>query len=148
MSVLRSCLWLVSGLLLSGAAGAQALPLVELTVGIHRIEAEVAHTQQTRMTGLMNRRAMAPQRGMLFVFDEARTHCMWMKNTFIPLSVAFLDDAGRIINVEDMQPHSEDNHCAAKPARYALEMNIGWFRQRHLGAGTPIANVERAPPAR
>jgi hypothetical protein len=73
---------------------------------------------------------------------------MWMKNTFIPLSVAFLDEGGRIINVEDMQPHSEDNHCAARPARYALEMNLGWFRSRHLAAGTPIAGIDRAPPAR
>ncbi|MBU0751170.1 MAG: DUF192 domain-containing protein [Gammaproteobacteria bacterium] len=144
----RNFFSLLSGLFLAGVAGAQTLPLLELTAGIHRVEAEVVNTQQMRMTGLMNRRAMAPQRGMLFVFDEARLHCMWMKNTYIPLSVAFLDDAGRIINVEDMQPHSEENHCAAKPARYALEMNVGWFRQRHLGAGTPIANIERAPRAR
>lgn len=133
---------------LAGAAGAQTPPLIELTAGIHRIEAEVVNTQQTRMTGLMQRRTMAPQRGMLFVFDEARTHCMWMKNTFIPLSVAFLDDAGRIINVEDMQPHSEDNHCASRPARYALEMNLGWFRSRNLGAGVPLSGIDRAPPAR
>lgn len=148
MSSLKYASLLVFGLSLAGSAGAQALPVVELNAGIHRIEAEVAHTQQTRMIGLMNRRTMAPQRGMLFVFDEARTHCMWMKNTFIPLSVAFLDDGGRIINVEDMQPHSEDSHCAARPARYALEMNRGWFRSRNLAAGTPIAGIDRAPPAR
>lgn len=139
---------LLSGLVLAGVAGAQTLPLVELTAGIHRVEAEVVNTQQTRMIGLMHRRSMAPQRGMLFVFDEVRTHCMWMKNTFIPLSVAFLDEGGRIINVEDMQPHSEDNHCAARPARYALEMNLGWFRSRHLAPGTAIAGIERAPPPR
>ena len=133
---------------LVGAAGAQTLPLIELTAGIHRIEAEVVNTQQTRMTGLMQRRTMPPQRGMLFVFDEARTHCMWMKNTYIPLSVAFLDDGGRIINVADMQPHAEDNHCATRPARYALEMNLGWFRSRNLGAGVPLAGIDRAPPAR
>ena len=148
MSFPRFSSLLVLGLSLAGSASAQALPVVELNVGIHRIEAEVAHTQQARMTGLMNRRTMAPQRGMLFVFDEAGEHCMWMKNTFIPLSVAFLDDAGRVINVEDMQPHSEENHCAAKPARYALEMNLGWFGKRHLGAGVPIAGIERAPQAR
>ncbi|MDP2793128.1 MAG: DUF192 domain-containing protein [Sulfurisoma sp.] len=148
MSFLKFSNLLVLGLSLAGGAGAQTLPLLELNAGIHRIEAGVANTQQTRMTGLMQRRTMAPQRGMLFVFDEARTHCMWMKNTFIPLSVAFLDDAGRIINVEDMQPHSEDNHCALRPARYALEMNLGWFRSRNLVAGTPIAGIDRAPPAR
>ena len=133
---------------LVGAAGAQTLPLIELTAGIHRIEAEVVNTQQTRMTGLMQRRTMAPQRGMLFVFDEARTHCMWMKNTYIPLSVAFLDDGGRIINVADMQPHAEDNHCATRPARYALEMNLGWFRSRNLGPGTVLGGIERAPAPR
>lgn len=132
-------------LLASVAAWAQSFPVMELTVGFHRIEAEVAHTQQTRMVGLMNRRAMPPQRGMLFVFESAGQHCMWMKNTFIPLSVAFLDDAGRIINVEDMQPHNESNHCAAKPARYALEMNLGWFKQRGIKGGTRLSGIERAP---
>jgi hypothetical protein len=132
----------------AAAVRADAPPVIELTAGINRIEAEVAATQATRMTGLMNRRTMAPQRGMLFVFDEARQHCMWMKNTFIPLSVAFLDEGGRIINVEDMRPHSEDNHCAARPARYALEMNLGWFKARSLGPGAAIGGIDRAPPPR
>lgn len=135
----------LSLLLSCAAVAAQSMPLLELTVGFHRIEAEVAHTQPSRMVGLMNRRAMAPQRGMLFVFEATATHCMWMKNTFIPLSVAFLDEAGRIINIEDMQPHSENNHCAARPARYALEMNLGWFKQRGLKAGTKLSGIERAP---
>jgi uncharacterized membrane protein (UPF0127 family) len=105
----------------------------------------VAHTQQTRMTGLMQRRAMEQQHGMLFVFEAPGQYCMWMKNTLIPLSVAFLDEAGRIINVEAMQPQTEDNHCAARPARYALEMNLGWFKRRGLGAGAQISGIERAP---
>jgi uncharacterized membrane protein (UPF0127 family) len=147
MSVLKLASMFL-GLCLGGAAAAQSLPVLELTAGIHRIEAEVAATQATRMTGLMQRRAMAQQRGMLFVFDESRQHCMWMKNTFIPLSVAFLDEGGRIINVEDMQPHSEENRCAAKPARYALEMNLGWFKSRNLGPGTAIGGIDRAPPPR
>lgn len=125
----------------------QSLPMIELTAGIHRIEAEVAHTQQTRMIGLMNRQSMPAQHGMLFVFDVDARHCMWMKNTLIPLSVAFLDQAGRVINVEEMQPRTENNHCAAKPARYALEMNGGWFKSRGLGAGTTLKGIDRAPPA-
>lgn len=132
----------------ASAALAQAFPVIELSAGFHRIEAEVAHTQRLRMQGLMQRRGMAPQHGMLFVFDAPGTHCMWMKNTFIPLAVAFLDDNGRIINLDAMQPQTENNHCAAKPARYALEMNIGWFKQRGLGVGAQIAGIERAPPAR
>ena len=121
------------------------MPVMELTAGFHRIEAEVAADQQNRMTGLMNRKAMPPQRGMLFVFPEKNTHCMWMRNTFLPLSVAFLDEEGRIINIEDMQPQTEDNHCARKPARYALEMNIGWFAQRGLKPGLKLNGIDKAP---
>ena len=148
MSFLRFLAPLLFWLAVAPGVRAEGLPLMELTAGIHRIEAEVAHTQSTRMTGLMHRRTMPPQRGMLFVFDEARTHCMWMKNTYIPLSVAFLDDGGRIINVADMQPHAEDNHCATRPARYALEMNLGWFRSRNLGPGTVLGGIDRAPAPR
>lgn len=126
----------------------QGLPVLELSAGMHRIEAEVANAQETRMTGLMQRRAMPQQRGMLFVFDAEARHCMWMKNTLIPLAVAFLDDRGRIVNIEEMLPQTEDNHCAAKPVRYALEMNAGWFRQRGMGPGATIAGIERAPGAR
>jgi uncharacterized membrane protein (UPF0127 family) len=93
----------------------------------------------------MNRKAMPPQRGMLFVFSEPRTHCMWMRNTYIPLSVAFLDENGTVLNIEDMQPQTENSHCARKPARYALEMNLGWFAQRGLGPGARVGGIERAP---
>ena len=134
------------GLLLSGAALAQtAMPVVELTAGFHRIEAEVAATDQNRQTGLMQRKTMPAQRGMLFVFPQPNAYCMWMRNTLIPLSVAFLDAEGKIINIEDMQPQTEDNHCAKKMASYALEMNLGWFAQRGLKAGTRLNGIEKAP---
>jgi len=138
---------LFAGLLMVGSlfAHAQSMPVMELTAGFHRIEAEVASTPQTRAQGLMFRRDMAQQRGMLFVFTQDAPHCMWMKNTLIPLSVAFLDDSGHIINVEEMQPQSEENHCAKQPARYALEMNPGWFAQRGLKRGDAIGGIERAP---
>jgi uncharacterized protein len=126
----------------------QELPIMELTAGMHRIEAEVVNSQETRMRGLMMRQSMPMHRGMLFVFDEQARHCMWMKNTLLPLSVAFLDERGRIINVEEMQPQTEDSHCAAKPARYALEMNAAWFKKRGLGPGAALAGIERAPPPR
>lgn len=128
-------------------AGAQSLPLMELTAGFHRIEAEVAANNAARMQGLMQRKSMAVQHGMLFVFDRDAQHCMWMKNTFLPLSVAFLDEQGRILNIEDMQPQSEDNHCAAQPARYALEMNVGWFAQRGIKRGDRIGGIGKAPRA-
>lgn len=141
-------LFFALSLVLHGAfVSAQQLPLMELTAGFHRIEAEVAANNAARMQGLMQRKSMATQHGMLFVFDRDAQHCMWMKNTFLPLSVAFLDAQGRILNIEDMQPQSEDNHCAAQPARYALEMNIGWFAQRGIKRGDRIGGIDKAPRA-
>lgn len=131
-----------------GWAQQPQLPLLELNAGMHRIEAEVAATSDSRQIGMMQRTMMPPHRGMLFVFPEVAKHCMWMRNTLLPLSVAFLDETGRIINVEDMQPKTENNHCSTKPARYALEMNLGWFRSRGLGAGFVIAGIEKAPAGR
>ncbi|MFN3884941.1 MAG: DUF192 domain-containing protein [Rhodocyclaceae bacterium] len=140
-------LLMMAALLLAGAAGAQSLPVIELNAGIHRIEAEVAASNAQRMRGLMQRTQLPPQRGMLFVFDQEARHCMWMKNTYLPLSVAFLDASGRILDIEEMQPQTEDNHCATKPARYALEMNRGWFAARGLKPGDRIDGLDKAPPA-
>jgi hypothetical protein len=97
---------------------------------------------------MMKRTRMAPQQGMLFVFPDVERHCMWMRNTLLPLSVAFLDEKGRIINVEDMQAQTDDNHCATQPARYALEMNLGWFKTRGLGEGFAITGIDKAPSGR
>ncbi|MBK6356651.1 MAG: DUF192 domain-containing protein [Betaproteobacteria bacterium] len=134
------------GLVVSAAAWAQsAMPVMELSAGFHRIEAEVAANDQNRQVGLMNRKAMPTQRGMLFVFTHENTHCMWMRNTLLPLSVAFLDEDGKIINIEDMQPQTEDNHCARRPARYALEMNLGWFAQRGIKPGVKLGGLDKAP---
>ena len=85
---------------------------------------------------------------MLFVFPDASRHAMWMKNTFIPLSVAFIDEQGVITNIEDMKPHTEDAHPATRPARYALEMNLGWFAKRGIKAGAKIDGLDKAPPPR
>lgn len=134
-------------LLTALGAAAQSLPVIELNAGIHRIEAEVAASPEARMRGLMQRTTLPPQRGMLFVFDQEARHCMWMKNTYLPLSVAFLDAAGRILNIEEMQPQTEDNHCAARPARFALEMNAGWFARRGIRAGDTIGGIGKAPRA-
>ena len=134
------------GLALSAAAMAQnSLPVVELGAGMYRIEAEVAANDQHRQVGLMNRKTMPAQRGMLFVFPQERTHCMWMRNTLIPLSVAFIDAEGYIINIENMQPQTEDNHCAKVPARFALEMNEGWFAQRGIKPGFRLQGIDKAP---
>lgn len=131
-----------AALLAIGAAQAQ-LPVARLTAGIHVIQAEVAADFATRAQGLMHRKALARNAGMLFVFDEAAIHCMWMKNTFLPLSVAFLDERGTILNIEDMTPHSEASHCAKRPARYALEMNQGWFAERGIKPGMALGGLSR-----
>jgi uncharacterized membrane protein (UPF0127 family) len=138
-------LFLSLALLATWQVASAEMPVIEMTAGFHRIEAEVAADNQNRQIGLMNRKAMPVQRGMLFVFTEKNTHCMWMRNTFIPLSVAFIDEEGRIINIEDMQPQTENNHCAKVPARYALEMNLGWFAQRAIKPGTKLGGIDKAP---
>ncbi|MES2772311.1 MAG: DUF192 domain-containing protein [Pseudomonadota bacterium] len=128
------------------AAGKQALadaPKVELGAGFYRIEAEVAADQPSRMQGLMYRRSMPANQGMLFVFPELARHCMWMRNTLLPLSVAFLDEAGRILNIEEMQAQTENSHCAAGAARFALEMNQAWFTTKGILPGALITGAAR-----
>jgi uncharacterized membrane protein (UPF0127 family) len=139
--------FLLIALACAAAASALAqLPTVQLSAGMHLIRAEVADSMGTRMEGLMHRKSMPEGAGMVFVFDELAPHCMWMKNTLIPLSVAFIDQAGTIINIADMQPHSEQSHCAARPARYALEMNKGWFAQRGIKPGAKLRGLEKLSP--
>lgn len=121
-------------------------PTTTLQTGMHLIEAEVADTQPRRMQGLMYRRDLPGNKGMVFVFEQADAHCMWMKNTLIPLTVAFMDDSGAILNLADMQPQSEANHCARGKARFALEMRQGWFAAKGIRAGDRIAGVERLTP--
>jgi uncharacterized protein len=132
-------------MLAAAPALAQPLSIVQLNAGMHLIRAEVAADFAARAQGLMHRRSLAANAGMLFVFDEEGMHCMWMKNTLIPLSVAFLDGRGTVLNVADMEPHSEASHCAARPARYALEMNRGWFAARGIKPGARLGGV---PPKR
>ena len=140
----RSLSFLVSLSLLGGASalaqtGPQLnLPRVQLTVGMYRIDAQVASTPLQRQTGLMHRREMPQTEGMLFVFDQPAEQCFWMKNTLIPLTAAFIADDGSIVNLADMKPLDEASHCSAKPVRYVLEMNQGWFAERHVKAGTTL----------
>ena len=127
-----------------------AADLAEVTLAIdkHTLTAEVANTDATRSTGLMHRRMLPANRGMLFVFPEVGIHAMWMMNTHIPLSVAFIDSAGTIINIADMQPHTQNAHPASLPAKFALEMNQSWFRTRGIKPGDKVQGLERAGPAR
>ncbi|MFT3779729.1 MAG: DUF192 domain-containing protein [Ottowia sp.] len=117
------------------------LPRVNLQAGMYRIDAQVAAAPHERQTGLMFRQDMPPHEGMLFVFEQPGVQCFWMKNTLIPLTAAFLADDGTIVNLADMKPLDESSHCSAKPVRYVLEMNQGWFAQRHLKAGAKLRNA-------
>ena len=118
--------------------GPQQLRSIPLTAGMHVIQAEVAVSPQERSTGLMHRKTMPTNRGMLFVFEEATPQCFWMKNTLLPLSIAFIADDGRVVNIADMKPLDENSHCSAQPVRYALEMNQGWVAKRGIKAGMKL----------
>jgi len=118
-------------------------PVISLTAGMHVIRAEVAAREDQRRQGLMFREQMGQNEGMVFLFDAPAEVCMWMKNTLIPLSVAFLDERGAIVNIEDMQPQTTESHCAERPVRYALEMNQGWFSKRNIRPGMKIAGLPR-----
>ena len=124
------------------------LPAISINVGLYVIRAEVANTFETRARGLMYRETLGPNQGMLFVFQAVERHCMWMKNTPLPLSVAFIDERGEVVSISEMAPHTETSHCAARPARFALEMNKGWFAAKGVRAGSKIQGLDKAPPPR
>jgi uncharacterized membrane protein (UPF0127 family) len=119
------------------------LPTVELKTGIYRIQAELADTPKAREIGLMNRTNMPSNSGMLFVFEQKGGHCFWMNNTKIPLSIAFIADDGKIVNIEEMQAGTTNNHCPKAAVRYALEMNKQWFSERVIIPGTVIQGLPR-----
>lgn len=121
--------------------GPQKLPTTRLTAGFHLINAEVASTPEQRAIGLMHRPTMPANDGMLFVFERAAQQCFWMKNTLLPLSIAFLDDDGTVVNIEEMKPQTLDSHCSARPVRFALEMNQGWFSKRAIKPGAKITGA-------
>lgn len=111
------------------------LPVTQLSTGIHVVHAEVANEPEERRVGLMYRTELPGNDGMLFVFEAPDLQCFWMRNTLLPLSVAFISDDGTIVNIEDMAPRTETPHCSRKPVRYVLEMAQGWFAERGIKAG-------------
>lgn len=115
------------------------LPRVHLAAGMHQIDAQVAESFDQRMTGLMFRKEMPQHEGMLFIFEQPTVQCFWMKNTLLPLTAAFIADDGTIVNLADMKPQTEDSHCSAKPVRFVLEMNQGWFAKKGIKAGAKLS---------
>ena len=130
---------------LSGTAWSQQeapqlqLRRTTLSAGMHLIHAQVATTPEQRAIGLMHRRDMPANEGMLFIFEQAAGQCFWMKNTLLPLTAAFVADDGTVVNLADMQPQSLDSHCSVKPVRYVLEMHQGWFDKRGIKAGSRLS---------
>jgi uncharacterized membrane protein (UPF0127 family) len=123
----------------------QSLPKIRLNAGIHNIDAQLAQTPQQREIGLMFRASMPANEGMLFAFERPSQQCFWMKNTLIPLDIAFVDDTGAIVNIERMKPQSLDTHCSEKPVRWVLEMNDGWFAKRGIKPGFKLKGLPAAP---
>ncbi|MDO8714034.1 MAG: DUF192 domain-containing protein [Polynucleobacter sp.] len=119
------------------------LPTIELKTGIYRIQAELADNPKAREVGLMNRASMPTNSGMLFIFEQKAGHCFWMNNTRIPLSIAFIADDGRIVNIEEMQAGTTNNHCPKVAVRYALEMNKQWFSERVIVPGALIQGLPK-----
>lgn len=121
------------------------LPTIPVRVSGHALKVEVAATPESRRLGLMFREKLGRNDGMLFVYEEPGYHSMWMMNTPLALSVAFIDGEGRILNILDMEPRTLDSHMAAGPARYAIETNQGWFAERRIKAGDKVTGLPKAP---
>ena len=144
MTTIRSLI-AIAALLCAFSAAAQDpqmnLPRVKLSAGMHLIDSQVASTPEQRSTGLMYRKDMPQHEGMLFVFEQAATQCFWMRNTLIPLTAAFVEEDGTIVNLADMKAQNDDSHCSTKPVRFVLETNQGWFAKRNIKAGYKLAGA-------
>ena len=117
------------------------LPRTKISAGMYLIDTQVAATPEQREIGLMFRQQMPQGEGMLFVFDRPGEQCFWMKNTLLPLTAAFVADDGTVVNLADMKPQTTDSHCSAKPVRFVLEMNQGWFQKKGLKAGIKLGGA-------
>ncbi len=138
---------ILTALVMGSSAQAQnTLPSLTLGLGSHTIQAEVADRDETRAQGLMNRTSLATDHGMLFVFEETGMPCFWMKNTPLPLDIAFITEDGTITNIEAMQPFDLQSHCPVQAVRYALEMEQGWFKQANKKAGERITGLPVQQP--
>ncbi|SAK39138.1 hypothetical protein AWB76_00024 [Caballeronia temeraria] len=127
-----------------GAKQPSDFPRAKLTAGMYVIDAAVAATDADREQGLMYRSKLAPNEGMLFVFGENAVHCFWMKNTLIPLSIAFIRADGTITDIDEMQAETENNHCPRNNGTYALEMPKGWFAAKGIKPGMQIKGLPGA----
>ena len=126
-------------------AAAAELTTMPLTIGTHKLTAEVATTPAQMQTGLMNRFSLKTDHGMLFAYERPEPLSFWMRNTYIALSIAFISADGTILNIEDMRPQTDDPHWSKGPAQYALEMKKGWFAERGIVAGNRVEGLDKRP---
>jgi uncharacterized protein len=131
-----------------GMLRAADLPTVDLSIAGHKVVAEIAATTDARTTGLMYRFSLLPDHGMLFVFAAPQPLSFWMRNTYVPLSIAFIGADGRILNIEDMAPRTDDPHPSRGVALYTLEMKKGWFADRDIRAGDRVEGLDKVPKAK
>jgi uncharacterized membrane protein (UPF0127 family) len=134
------CFVAITATIFTLSAFAQGAPQTQLSrttlnAGMHLIQVQVAQDYEQRQIGLMWRKEMPQNEGMLFVFEQPAVQCFWMRNTLLPLTAAFVSDDGTIVNLADMKPQNDDSHCSKKPVRFVLEMNQGWFAKRNIQAG-------------
>jgi len=144
-SLIRSFFLAATLMLCCAAAHADPLLTYPLTIKGHTLRTELARTEDEKRTGLMFRKQLAENSAMLFVYEREGVWAMWMKNTYVPLSVAFIDRHGVIVNIEDMQPLTQDSHEAAGPVKYALEVNQGWFAKRGIKRGARVEGLDKIP---
>jgi len=133
---------LIAGPGQAALADNHSLPVMDLNISDQTISVEIAATPSALAAGLMYRQHLNENSGMLFIFPEAGIHAMWMKNTWIPLSVAFIDAEGVIINIADMEPNTHHQHYSTKSASFALEMNQGWFTRHAIRKGDQVRGLE------
>ncbi|WP_296658880.1 DUF192 domain-containing protein [Paraburkholderia sp.] len=125
----------------AGAKQPNAFPRAKLTAGMYVIDAAVAANDADREQGLMYRSQLGPNEGMLFAFGENAVHCFWMKNTLIPLSIAFMRADGTITDIDEMQAETTNNHCPRNNGVFALEMSKGWFASKGIKPGMQIQGL-------
>ncbi len=117
-------------------------PLIQAVGPIAQLQLEWADSPQKQQIGLMNRAQLPENSGMVFVFQQVKAHCFWMKNTLIPLDIGFIDAQGRLVQIESMQAQTTDAHCPKQDVAYALEVNQGWFKQHQVKVGTQILKIQ------
>jgi len=143
--MLRSGTLILLTVLTIGASTQTEFQRITLWLNGQPIRAEVASTLASRTKGLMDRKALAQDQGMLFVQDTPQTMCFWMKNTPMALSIAFLAEDGEVLAIAEMAPMSLARHCSPVPVRHALEMRGGWFLQHHVNGGSRLSGAAFRP---